>query len=157
MTSRPDQIADRIEGWITSEFPDRSPAEIATALDMARRRITSRSMANPADAATITADDIISTDGETIGPITRGQLFDAVHAWEQISQQGGSPVRSLWHHTPDFAIHVRYETPAQGQDAHYVQLTGYHQDTRPGQEHSEDALVRALAHWVGPTSRPNIA
>ncbi len=152
MMPRPYQIAQQLEDWIEGNLPNDSPANIAAALDIVRSRSTGRSIPNPGASTTITPDDIITTDGEALGPITRQQLFDAFHAWEQNSMQDASPSRSLWHYTPDYAIHVHYDPPAIGHDPHYVHVVAYHQDTRPGQEHPEDALVRALAHWSGPPS-----
>ena len=150
MNVRPDEIARQMETWIESNFPDHSPAVIAQALDMVRRRTTSRSVGNAAPTPTIAAGDIITTDGEMLGPVTRRQMFDAVHTWEQDSLRDAAPAPSLWHHTADYAIHVRYEPPDGIHNPHYVHVTAYHQDTRPGQERSEDALVRAIVHWTGP-------
>ena len=155
MTPRPDQIAEQIEGWIDSQFPDSAPADIVAALDLVRRRAAMRSVPAPAGALTITPADIVSADGETLGPVTRRQLFDAVHAWEQTGQAGSSPTPSLWHHTPDYAIHVRYDTPAVAGGPHYVHVTAYHQDTRPGQEQLEDALAQAIVRWNGPSAGPS--
>ena len=152
MTPRPDQIAEQIEGWIDSQFPDSAPADIVAALDLVRRRAAMRSVPAPAGALTITPADIVSADGETLGPVTRRQLLDAVHAWEQTGQAGSSPTPSLWHHTPDYAIQVRYDTPAVAGGPHYVHVTAYHQDTRPGQEHSEEALAQAVVRWQGPVA-----
>ena len=155
MTPRPDQIADQIEGWIASQFPDSAPADIVAALDMVSRRATMRSDPGSAATLTITPADIVSADDESLGPVTRQQMYDAVHAWEQTGQTGSSPTPSLWHHTPDYAIHVRYEHPAGSLGPHYVHLTAYHQDTRPGQEHLADALAQAIVHWSGPPAGPS--
>lgn len=152
MTPRPDQIADQIEGWIASQFPNSSPTDVASALDTVRRRATMHSIPSSAGALTITPADIVSADGETLGPVTRQQMYDAVHAWEQIGQQDAAPAHSFWHHTPDYAIHVRYDTPAGAGGPHYVHVTAYHQDTRPGREHLEDALAQAIVHWQGPAT-----
>ncbi len=154
MTPRPDQIAQQIEEWIAVQFPDIPPADIAAALDLARRRATARSIPTSA-ALAIAPADIISADGETLGPVTRQQMYDALHAWEQIGQQDAAPARSFWRHTPDYAIHVRYDTPDVAGGPHYVHVTAYHQDTRPGQEHLEDALAQAIVHWSGPPAGPS--
>ncbi len=150
MMQRPDQIAARIEAWLESEFSDTSPADIAQALDIVRRRSTSRSVPDPATGPTITPADLLSVGEDELGLITRQQLFDAVHAWEQISLRDPSPAASFWHYTPDYAIQVRYEVPAGADATHYIRVFGYHQDTRPGQERPEDVLVRAIVHWEGP-------
>ena len=148
MMLRPDQIAARLEAWIETDLPNASPEDIAAALDIVRQRATMHAVPAPGAGLSIGPDDILSTDGEPLGPVTRGQLFDAVHAWEL----DGSPAGSQWHNTPDYAIQVRYDAPPAGRGPHRIQVTAYHQDTRPGQERPEDALIQALVHWSGPGS-----
>ena len=80
MIPRPDQIAEQLEEWISTQLPNDTPADIAAALEIVRRRTTRRSIAEHADQPTITLKHIISGGREPLGPVTRHQLFGAVHA-----------------------------------------------------------------------------